>query len=156
MNKDDKPKRVRRKPNSTSKSRQWSPERKSLASKRSREREALRLKELQASNALREEQTKALKKELTRRFRYTGLDEASVSELAEKYGRSERAVIARAAAQGIIIDRRTNVAFSDPQDTQYGVLQPAANLFAGCLNLWLWVILIIVVAAIVTLVSYIF
>lgn len=39
-------------------------------------------------------------------------------------------------------------------ETQYGVLQPAANLGAGCLNMWLWVGLIfLVIAGVVAVLS---
>lgn len=41
-------------------------------------------------------------------------------------------------------------------DDQYGVLQPAANLAAGCLSLWQWVFLIFLVALIIVAVKSIF
>lgn len=42
----------------------------------------------------------------------------------------------------------------DTSETQYGVLQPAANLGAGCLNMWLWLGLIfLVIAGVVAVLS---
>jgi hypothetical protein len=102
------------------------------------------------------EKGRALKEEMKARFTYTGLDEASISKLCTKYERSRRAVIASAAAEGIFIGKPNNTTMLRQTDSQYGVLQPAANLFAGCLNLWLWAFLLFCLAALAVAVKSLF
>lgn len=102
------------------------------------------------------EKRNALKKELKARFRYTGIDESSISELCAKYERSRRSVIAAAAAEGISIGKPNNTAMLRHTDSQYGVLQPAANLFAGCLNIWLWAFLLFCLAGLIVVVKSFF
>ncbi len=91
------------------------------------------------------------------------ISRADADALAEKHGLSTRVVIAKAAAAGKYardetksgLRQRTSggIQIQGPgRDEQYGVLQPAANLAGGCLNWWLWLILIgLVVAAFVVL-----
>lgn len=75
--------------------------------------------------------------------------------LAERYGVTSRVVIAKAAAAGKYDAKLEPSGLPQPgiagrvthsrkrgEASQYGVLQPAANLGAGCLQQWLWLIVI--------------
>jgi hypothetical protein len=110
----------------------------------------------EAADKLWAEQRAGLLKELKARFRYSYLDSASVKELSAKYNRSERAVIAAAAAQGISIGGPPNANETSTNVSQYGVLQPAANILGGCVNMWLWVILVFLVVGIFVVVKSLF
>lgn len=96
------------------------------------------------------------------------LDHASTRFLATKYGLTERSVIMRLLKGGIATEYAESVkarAAASPspapvltptRENQYGVLQPAANLLGGCVNLWLWVILLFVLAVIVAVFTSLF
>lgn len=96
-----------------------------------------------AGKAEREKQSAALVADIKRA---SVIRPADAEALATKHGKSVRVVIARAAAAGKYRKDGDNTptAAAEPQ---YGVLQPAANLGAGCLTTWLWLVVIVLVIA---------
>lgn len=145
---DGKPKRVRKKPVSA-------PQK--PRSKKPHHRSAQEVADQAAKDKIVwDEQRAALVKELNSRFRHTGLNSKSTKELCAKYGRSERSIIAAAAAQGINIGGPPDRVTAQARDTQYGVLQPAANIFGGCVNIWLWAIVIFLLVGVIVVVKSLF
>lgn len=93
-------------------------------------------------------------KNLALEFNQRGFVDASdCAEIAKKFGMGERAVKARAIAMGVFDDRphdeRRKIAKANTTDSQYGVLQPAANLFGSALQMVLWTIVVLLVVGIV-------
>jgi len=74
---------------------------------------------------------------------------------------SARMIVSRSLRLGVSYQRKDG-SLSEPVrgtgsiDTQYGVLQPAANLGAGCLSIWLWMGLLLLVAIAVAAVLGVF
>lgn len=73
---------------------------------------------------------------------------ADCTALAKRHGTTSRVVVAKAAAFGNYSKDGTPPSrLGSNQPDQYGVLQPAANLGAGCLSSWLWLVVIVAVIA---------
>lgn len=92
-----------------------------------------------------EQKHEALKKEIKARFRHTGIDENSIAELSNRYGKSRRAVIAAVAALGVRLVSTDDHSLATASPNQYGVLQGLANATGGCASLWGVIFLIIAV-----------
>lgn len=125
---------------------------------------AVHEKYLESQRPAEKPEITALKRDLAQ---MDSVDREEIDQLAEKHGLTWKAVTAVAIRLGKfdvdthlkvravetaelernVIARREEAKATPPRDTQYGVLQPAANVASGCFSLWMWLIIVFVVIA---------